>query len=367
MPLLSGQAAIGKNIRTEERAGKPRKQAVAIALHKANDADIMDLARVVDASFEESKHPRAKNGQFGSGGGSPAAAGEAMKLADSHHKQGYATRWVAEGAHNVGQHSYATSYHSHQHEKLKDLAASARESKKAAYKKAVKLHEKAWIAHAHAARKDSGPAASQAARKASVEANEFSNKLTAAGRDAFFTAGDDLADVARHWAGSRIGDAFNEGDHPRGEGGKFASVGKTSSGKSVEHPSHPVYSEHSRLPKYNGPVSPVALGGQGGGKMLRQRLSHWSPQDHLDASKIHAAEHKRHQQEWSKTAEEAAQHAFGRPYHPTDYKISGIGSEKFSEEHKERLRHHAQTGSQHASLASAHHFAAGKRTPYREE
>ncbi len=37
MPLQKGKskAVIGANIRTEIRAGKPKRQAVAIALHKA--------------------------------------------------------------------------------------------------------------------------------------------------------------------------------------------------------------------------------------------------------------------------------------------------------------------------------------------
>lgn len=35
MPLLKGKENIGHNIKTEEAAGKPRKQAIAIALHTA--------------------------------------------------------------------------------------------------------------------------------------------------------------------------------------------------------------------------------------------------------------------------------------------------------------------------------------------
>ena len=37
MPLKSGKSnkAIGENIKTEEAAGKPRKQAIAIAMSKA--------------------------------------------------------------------------------------------------------------------------------------------------------------------------------------------------------------------------------------------------------------------------------------------------------------------------------------------
>lgn len=35
MPLKPGKKNIGKNIKTEEKAGKPKKQAVAIALNVA--------------------------------------------------------------------------------------------------------------------------------------------------------------------------------------------------------------------------------------------------------------------------------------------------------------------------------------------
>jgi hypothetical protein len=35
MPLLRGKENIGSNVKTEEAAGKPKAQAVAIALHEA--------------------------------------------------------------------------------------------------------------------------------------------------------------------------------------------------------------------------------------------------------------------------------------------------------------------------------------------
>lgn len=38
MPLLKGRENIGKNIKTEEAAGKPRKQSIAIALRVAGEA-----------------------------------------------------------------------------------------------------------------------------------------------------------------------------------------------------------------------------------------------------------------------------------------------------------------------------------------
>lgn len=37
MPLYSGKENIGRNIKTEETAGRPHKQAVAIALHVAGE------------------------------------------------------------------------------------------------------------------------------------------------------------------------------------------------------------------------------------------------------------------------------------------------------------------------------------------
>ncbi len=38
MPLLKGKKNIGKNIKTEEKAGKSKKQAIAIALSEAGEA-----------------------------------------------------------------------------------------------------------------------------------------------------------------------------------------------------------------------------------------------------------------------------------------------------------------------------------------
>jgi hypothetical protein len=62
MPLESGnsRAAIGKNIKTEEAAGKPQKQAVAIALHKAKDNQ-PPLATSANAGI-----PQGKPSGFGS-------------------------------------------------------------------------------------------------------------------------------------------------------------------------------------------------------------------------------------------------------------------------------------------------------------
>lgn len=45
MPLLKGKANIGHNIKTEVAAGKPRKQAIAIALSQAGMAKMMGMKK----------------------------------------------------------------------------------------------------------------------------------------------------------------------------------------------------------------------------------------------------------------------------------------------------------------------------------
>ena len=85
MPLLKGksQKTISHNIAVERHAGKPEKQAIAIAesqaRRSATDADMVIDAmnqahHLLEDDFEESKHPRAANGQFGKGGGASKRA-----------------------------------------------------------------------------------------------------------------------------------------------------------------------------------------------------------------------------------------------------------------------------------------------------
>jgi uncharacterized protein len=69
MPLLKGKSAKTRkhNIREMVKAGHPVNQAVAAAYHEAGE----------DGHWEESKHPRAKNGRFGAAAGS---GGENAKM-----------------------------------------------------------------------------------------------------------------------------------------------------------------------------------------------------------------------------------------------------------------------------------------------
>jgi hypothetical protein len=57
MPLLPGKKNIGKNIETEQEAGKPRKQAIAIALDTArkSGADVAEKKKKYDRWDELAK------------------------------------------------------------------------------------------------------------------------------------------------------------------------------------------------------------------------------------------------------------------------------------------------------------------------
>ena len=110
MPLESGSSreVISRNIATERNAGRPPKQAEAIAFSKARGDEslpfdkirldalkdcadaVAALAARADAlcarqdAFSEGDHPRASDGKFGSGGGGKKSGGAPSKEVASH-------------------------------------------------------------------------------------------------------------------------------------------------------------------------------------------------------------------------------------------------------------------------------------------
>jgi hypothetical protein len=146
----------------------------------------------------------------------------------------------------------------------------------------------------------------------------------------------------------------------KAEGPGGHQIGTTQSGKPIPHYNHPVYSQPQKMAKYNGPVNPLNAHGSDSGKMLRQRLGNWTKQDHLDAINAHTKLANAAKQQWGKVADAAAQKTFGRPFQVSDYQISGIGSDKFPPEYKNKLRELARAQTGHSSAADAHMRAQGR-------
>ncbi len=125
---------------------------------------------------------------------------------------------------------------------------------------------------------------------------------------------------------------------------------------------HPAYHQAIKLPKYNGKVTVFqALSGVDAAKVLRQAHPDWTPDDHLTLASLHQTESAKQQMRYNILLDSAAQETFGRRFHVSDYRISAIGSEQFSELRKNELREAAHFQSRHAKIARAHMAAARRR------
>jgi hypothetical protein len=135
----------------------------------------------------------------------------------------------------------------------------------------------------------------------------------------------------------------------------------------VEHPNldSPVYQKRERRPKWNVSVSPL-MDPREGGIMLRRRLPDYTKADHESAARYFENEAKRSKGAWNALIEREHERVFHRPFAFTDYKISGIGREEYSEKAKDKLRELAHYASAAGSAAAAHWSAAGHRKRMKE-
>lgn len=122
----------------------------------------------------------------------------------------------------------------------------------------------------------------------------------------------------------------------------------------------PIYLERERRPKWNVKVGPL-MDPDEGGRILRRRLPHFTKADHESAARWFAADSKRARAQWSALMGSEHKRVFGRAMEATDYKISGIGREEYSERAKAKLRELAHYGTNAAAAAAAHWKAAGHR------
>lgn len=122
---------------------------------------------------------------------------------------------------------------------------------------------------------------------------------------------------------------------------------------------HPAYQERIKLRGYNCRVNVLmATNDTDGGRVLKRLNPSWTKGDHKALAEQHAQLGKQMHNEWNALLDVAALQAFGRKYHITDYRISGIACEEFSDEHKDRLRYLAHASTHHRAVARAHASAA---------
>jgi hypothetical protein len=123
-----------------------------------------------------------------------------------------------------------------------------------------------------------------------------------------------------------------------------------------------VYQKRERVPKISVPVSPAKeqWGGKAGAQLLQRRLAGWSKSDHRQAvAKLEKMEVKV-QKQYERELDAAAQKLWGRSFQAGDYRISCVGSDKFSEKHKEKLRDFCRRKSHIKGALSSHKYLIKK-------
>lgn len=120
-----------------------------------------------------------------------------------------------------------------------------------------------------------------------------------------------------------------------------------------------IYTERTKIPKWNGTQSILSLTSiPAAGKLLRSRLPNWTKAQHKHAAEDAFRKAKQVQAAYSKMLDTAAMETFKRPYQATDYRISGIASDRFSEKRKNQLRHLAQSIGKLTDIGRAHEWAS---------
>jgi hypothetical protein len=118
------------------------------------------------------------------------------------------------------------------------------------------------------------------------------------------------------------------------------------------------YSQKVKLKGYSDSINVFqAFTEKDAGKILSKTMPLLSPAEHELLSKTHKKQAETCMALWSETVEKAAQETYGRPYQITDYRVSGIASDDFSDEHKKLLRHYAHAETAHKHLMTAHSYA----------
>lgn len=126
---------------------------------------------------------------------------------------------------------------------------------------------------------------------------------------------------------------------------------------------NPVYHQAIRLRGYTWRVTVfMTVSDLDGAKLLQKLNPDWTQDDHKRLSALHEEMATRQTGEWNRLFDKAAMETFGRPSLFSDYKISAIGREEFSDEMKEQLRFAAHSAGSHRTLARVHEKASKLRS-----
>lgn len=127
---------------------------------------------------------------------------------------------------------------------------------------------------------------------------------------------------------------------------------------------HPAYTTPQKLRGYtgkNGITPHQATSARDAANVIIRNKPDWTKEDHQKLAAAHDKAADAHHKKWNEVANDAAQKTWNRPYKFGDYRVSGIASDEFPEEHKEKLRTHAHSAGKHEALAAAHRAAASSR------
>jgi phosphoenolpyruvate-protein kinase (PTS system EI component) len=131
-------------------------------------------------------------------------------------------------------------------------------------------------------------------------------------------------------------------------------------------PMSDVYTKVQRGKGFTVPVSPgnaVSMGSPAvARKMMHERFPGWTREQHKRAAVEFKKMKEALDEKWLVLANAAAQDKWGRPWSIFDYKISGIGSDEFTKEYKDKLRENAQKAAAASRAALAHEAAATGRS-----
>ncbi len=123
-----------------------------------------------------------------------------------------------------------------------------------------------------------------------------------------------------------------------------------------------VYTRLHKLPLQSQKSVLTAHSGSDGARILRLEMPNLTKEEHLKLAREHLMQSLVCQRQYGEALNEAAMSLWGRPWAVTDYRVSAVGREEFSDEQKSKLRGLSEKIWQHGDIGRAHARASGLRS-----